>query len=62
VLVILVKPEEERPLGRRRLRWVNNFEMDSEEVVCVCVDRIGQAQDWVKWIAFANSVMNLRFP
>jgi hypothetical protein len=59
---MLVKPEVERPVGRPRLRWMDNIEMDHEEIVCVCVDWIGQDQGWVKWLGFANAVLNLRLP
>jgi hypothetical protein len=38
-------PEEERPLGRPRNRWVDNIRMDLGEVGWVDVDWIGLAQD-----------------
>ena len=43
--VLLGKPEERRPLGRPRHRWVDNIRMDLQEVGCVCMDWIGLAQD-----------------
>ena len=39
------KPEEKRPVGRPRRRWVNNIRMDLQEVGCGYVDWIGLAQD-----------------
>ena len=38
------KPEGKRPLGRIRLRWVDNIGMDLQEVGCGYVDWIGLAQ------------------
>ena len=32
--VLVGKPEERRPPGRRRIRWVNNIKIDRREVVC----------------------------
>jgi hypothetical protein len=39
------KPEGKRPLGRTRLRWVDNIRMDLQEVGCGYVDWIGLPQD-----------------
>jgi hypothetical protein len=30
--ILVVKPEEERPLGRQRRSWVDNIEMDLREI------------------------------
>ena len=43
--VFVEKPEGKRPLGRLRLRWVDNNMMDLQEVGCGYVDWIGLAQD-----------------
>jgi hypothetical protein len=32
------KPEGWKPLGRPRRRWVDNIEMDVQEVLCVCME------------------------
>jgi len=32
--VLVEKPEGKRPLGRSRLRWVDNIPMDLQEVEC----------------------------
>jgi len=43
--VLLGKPEGRRPLGRPRLRWVDNIRIDLQEVGCGYMDWIGLAQD-----------------
>jgi hypothetical protein len=54
------KPEGKRPLGRHRHRWKDDIKMDLQE--------LGWGFDWidlsynVKWLAVANTVMNLRVP
>jgi hypothetical protein len=54
------KPEGKCPLGRPRHRWVDNIEMDLGKIGCDRMDWIGLAQDWDKWRALVNSVMNLK--
>jgi hypothetical protein len=51
-----------RPLGRPRRRWLDNIRMDLVEVGWGDVDWIGLAQDWDRWRALVNSVLNLRVP
>jgi hypothetical protein len=60
--VLVGKPEGRRPLGRPRLRWVDNIMMDLEEVVCGYMDWIGLAQDRDRWWTLVSAVMNLRVP
>jgi hypothetical protein len=60
--LLVGKPEGRRPLGRPRLRWVDNIKMDIGEIGRGGVDWIGPAQDRDKWRAIVNSVMNLRVP
>ena len=43
--VLVGKVEGKRPLGRSRLRWVDNIRMDLQEVGCRYMDWIGLAQD-----------------
>jgi hypothetical protein len=43
--LLVGKPEEKRPLGRPRHRWVDNIKMDHLEIGCGCADWIGLAQD-----------------
>jgi len=49
------KPEGKRPLGRLKLKWEDNIEMDLQEV--------GWGVDWLdmaqyRWRAVVNTVMN----
>jgi hypothetical protein len=60
--LLLGKPEGKRPLGRPRLRWVDNIKMDLLEIGLNVVGWIGLAQDRYRWRALANAVMNLRDP
>ena len=60
--VLVGKPEEKRPLGRPRRRWVDNFRMDLREVGCGYMDWIGLAQDRDRWRTLESAVMNLRVP
>jgi hypothetical protein len=60
--LLVGKPEGKRPLGRPRLKWMNNIKMDLLEIGLNVVDWIGLAQDRYRWIVLVNSVMNLRVP
>ena len=60
--VLVGRPEERRPLGRTRRRWVDNIRMDLQEVGCGYMDWIGRAQDKDRWRTFVSAVMNLRVP
>ena len=60
--VLVGKPERRKPLGRPRLRWVDNIRMDLQEVGCWHVDWIGLAQDRDRWRTLVSAVMNLRIP
>jgi hypothetical protein len=59
--VLMGKPEGKRPLGRPRHRWEDGIRMDLREIVCGSVDWIQLAQDWDRWQALINMVMNLWF-
>ena len=41
--VLVGKPEGRRPLGRPKLRWVDNIRMELQEVGCGYMDWIGLA-------------------
>jgi hypothetical protein len=56
------KPEERRPLGRLRCRWVDNIKMDLTETGWDGMDWVVVAQDKDQWRAPLNTVMNLRVP
>jgi len=56
------KPEGKRPLGRPRLRREDKSKMDVQEVIYGDTDWIELAQDWDRWRALVNAVMNLRVP
>jgi hypothetical protein len=58
--VLMGKPEGTRPLGRPRCRWEDNIKMDLQEVGSGGTYWIELAQDWYRWRAFVNAVMNLR--
>jgi hypothetical protein len=60
--VLVGKPEEKRPLGRPRRRWVDNIKMDLSEIGLGGVDWIDLAPDRERCRAPVNSVLNLRVP
>jgi hypothetical protein len=60
--VLVGKPEGKRPLGRPRRRWKDNIKLDLTEIGIDGVNWIRLAQDRFKWLAFVNTIMNLRIP
>jgi hypothetical protein len=60
--VLVGKPKGRRPLGRPRLRWEDNINMDLQDVECGVMDWNVLAQDRNSCRAIVNAVMNLRFP
>jgi hypothetical protein len=60
--VLVGKPEGKRPLGRPRRRWEDNINIDLREIGIYGANCIRLAQDRVQWLAFVNTVMNLRVP
>jgi hypothetical protein len=60
--VLVGRPERRRPLARPRCGWEDNINMDLREVGIDGANWILLAQDRVRWRAFVNMVMNLRFP
>jgi hypothetical protein len=61
-MILVGKPEENRPLGRPRRRWEDNIRMDLREKGWGGIDWIDLAQDREQWRALVNTVMNLRVP
>jgi hypothetical protein len=56
------KLQGKRPLGRPRLRWVDNIKIDRREIGWNGMDWIDLAEDRDQWRALVNTVMNLRVP
>jgi hypothetical protein len=54
------KPEEKRPLGGPRRRWVDNIKMNVIEIGWDGVDWIDMPQDRDQWRTLVNTVLNLR--
>jgi hypothetical protein len=54
--ILVGKPEEKRPLGRPRRRWVDNIKMDLREIRLDGMDWIDVAQDRDQWRALVNTV------
>jgi hypothetical protein len=59
-MLLVRKPERKSPLGRPRLRWIDNIKMDLLEIGLNVVDWIGLTQERYRWRAVVNSVMDLR--
>jgi hypothetical protein len=60
--ILVVEPEEKKPLGRPRRRWVDNIKIDLRETGWDGMDWIDIAQDRDQWRALVNTVMNLGVP
>jgi hypothetical protein len=60
--ILVGKPEDKRPLGRPRRRWVDNIKMDLREIGWDGMDWIDLAQDRDQWWSLVNMVMNLQVP
>jgi hypothetical protein len=60
--IFVRKPEEKRPLGRPRRRWMNNIKMDLREIGWNGMDSIDLLQVRGQWRVLVNTVMKLRVP
>jgi hypothetical protein len=58
--VLLGKPEEKRPLGRRKHRWEDNIKMDLQEAGAGRGDWMELAQDRDRWRALVGTVRDFR--
>jgi hypothetical protein len=56
------KSERNRSFRRHMIRWEGNIKMDLNEIGWDGIDWIPIAQNWDKWRALVNTVMNLRVP
>jgi hypothetical protein len=62
LIILVVKPEGKRPLGKPRRKWEDNIKMDLQEFRCRGRDWTELAQGGDRWRALVNAVMNLRVP
>jgi hypothetical protein len=60
--ILVGKPEWKKLLGKPRLRWVDNMEIDLRETGWDGMDWIDVVQDMDQWRVSVNMVMNLRVP
>jgi hypothetical protein len=60
--ILVAKPEGNRPLGRRRRRWMGSIKVDLREIGWDGVGWMDIAQDRDQWRALVNTVLNLRVP
>jgi hypothetical protein len=60
--ILVGKPEEEKPLGRPRCKWVDNIKIDLREIGWDGMDWIDLAQDRDQWRALFNTVTKSRVP
>jgi hypothetical protein len=58
--LLVKKPEGRKSPGRPRCRWIGNIKMGLLEIGVSVVNWIGLAQDWYRWRALVNAVMNFR--
>jgi hypothetical protein len=59
---LLAKPEEKRPPGRPRCKWVDNIKMALTEIGSDGMYWIDVSPDRDQWRALVSTVMNLRVP
>jgi hypothetical protein len=60
--ILVGKPEEKRPLGKRRHSWVDNIKINLREIGWNGMDWFDLAQDRDQWRALVNTVVNFRVP
>ena len=57
--ILVGKPGGKSPLGRRRLRWGHNIQVDVKEIKWGGIDRINLAQNRYKRLAVVKMVKNI---
>jgi hypothetical protein len=60
--ILVGNPEEKRPMGRPRRRWVDNIKLHFREIGLDGMDWIHLAQNRDQWRTLVNAVMNLQVP
>jgi hypothetical protein len=60
--VLVGRPGGRRPLGRPKLRWEDNINLDLREIGIDGAYWIQLARVRIQWRAFVNTVMNLWAP
>ena len=60
--VLVGKHKGKRPLGRTRLRWVDNIRTDIQEVGCGYMGWIGLDQDRNRWRTLVTALKILHVP
>jgi hypothetical protein len=60
--ILVGNPEENKPVGRPRLRRVDNIKMDLRGIAWSDIKWIDLAQVRDQWRALVNAVINLRVP
>jgi hypothetical protein len=58
--VLVGRPEGKKPLEEPRRRWEDNIKLVFREIWIDGANRIRLAQDRIVWLAFVNTVMDLR--
>jgi hypothetical protein len=61
-MILVGKPEGQRPIGRPRYRWVDNIKMDFGEIEWGGMNWIDLAQNRDQWKILVNTVLSLRIP
>jgi hypothetical protein len=58
--ILVGKPQEKRPVGRSRRRWMDNIKIDIREIGWNVVDWIDLAHNRDQWRTLVNTVLKLR--
>jgi hypothetical protein len=61
-MMLLGRPEGKRPLGRPKLKWVDNIKRGLREIGWGGMDWIDLAQDRDQWRALVNMVIIVQVP